>query len=86
MRTQYEKKDEKKKIEESTIVKLPKLVISKFGGTALAWFRFWIPFETKDHKQDRIRPATKHSYLKEFLNPTSSLLYLRATPVRNNFF
>ena len=45
MRNQFEKKEEKKK--EDPKAKLPKLVISKFEGTALDWFRFWCQIETE---------------------------------------
>ena len=49
--------------------KLPKLIISKFEGTALDWFRFWNQFETQTDPQDHISSVTKYSYLKEFLLP-----------------
>ena len=50
-------------------MKLPKLVISKFKGTALDWLRFRNQFETETDQQDQISPVTKYSYLKEFLLP-----------------
>ena len=50
-------------------MKLPKLVVSKFEGTALDWFRFWSQFETEIDQQDNINPVTEYSYLKEFLLP-----------------
>ena len=54
--------------QESTKVKLPKLIISKFQGTHLDWYRFWNQFEAEI---DRIKidPVTKFSYLKELLLP-----------------
>ena len=52
MRKQFEKKEGKKK--EDPKAKLPKLVISKFEGTALDWFRFWNQFETEIDQQDHI--------------------------------
>ena len=67
MRKLFEKKEGKNK--EDPKVKLPKLVISKFEGTALDWFRFWNQFETEIDQQDHISPVTKYSYLKEFLLP-----------------
>ena len=67
MRKQFEKKEGKKK--EYSEAKLSKLVISKFEGTALDWFRFWNQFETEIDQQDHISPVTKYSYLKEFLLP-----------------
>ena len=67
MRKQFEKKEGKKK--EYPEAKLSKLVISKFEGTALDWFRFWNQFETEIDQQDHISPVTKYSYLKEFLLP-----------------
>ena len=63
MRKQFEKKEGKKK---NPKAKLPKLVISKFEGTALDRFRFWNQFETEIDQQDHISPVTKYSYLKEF--------------------
>ena len=68
MRRIYVDSEGKKSASESNKVKLPKLVISKFEGTALDWFHFWNQFETKTDKQD-ISPVTKLSYLKEFLFP-----------------
>ena len=69
MKIDYENREERKHSDGSTVkVKLPKLVISKFEGTALDWFRFWNQFETEVDKQD-ISPVTKFSYLKEFLFP-----------------
>ena len=67
MRKQFEKKEEQKKEDPKT--KLPKLIISKFEGTALDWFRFWNQFEIEIDQQDYIIPVTKHSYLKEFSLP-----------------
>ena len=45
------------------------MVVSKFEGTALDWFRFWNQFETEIDQQGHISPVTKYSYLKEFLLP-----------------
>ena len=67
MRNQFEKKEQKK--EEDPKAKMPKLVISKFDGTDLDWFKFWNQFETEIDQQDHIPPVTKYSYLKEFLLP-----------------
>ena len=68
MRRKYVNSEEKKSASESNKVKLPKLVILKFEGTALDWFRFWNQFETEIDKQD-ISFVTKFPYLKEFLIP-----------------
>ena len=46
MRKKYVDSEGKKSASESNKVKLPKLVISKFKGTALDWFRIWNQFET----------------------------------------
>ena len=67
MRKQFEKKEGKTK--EDPQAKLPKLVISKFEGTALDGFTFWNQFDTGIDQQDHISPVTKYSYLKEFLLP-----------------
>ena len=67
MRKQFEKKERKNK--EDPKAKLPKLVNSKFEGTALDCFRFWNQFETEIDQQDHISPVTKYSYLKEFYYP-----------------
>ena len=66
MRKKYVDSEGKKSASESNKVKLPKLVISKFEGTALDWFHFWNQFETEIDKKD-ISLVTKFSYLKEFL-------------------
>ena len=90
IRKQFEKKEEKKK--EDPKAKLPKLVNSKFKGTAWDWFRFWNQFETEIDQQDNITPVTKYSYLKEFLLPHVQKLvdslpfHLKATPVLKQFF
>ena len=87
----YENKEEKKLSDDSSVkVKFPKLVISKFEGTALDWFPFWNLFESELDKQD-ISPVTKFSYLKELLFPQVRKLidsflftseeYSRAKPV-----
>ena len=68
MRQKYVDSEGKKSASESNKIKLPKLVISKFEGTALDWFHFWNQFETEIKKQD-ISPVTKFHYLKEFLFP-----------------
>ena len=47
-------------------VKLPKLVITKFEGIHLDWFRFWNQFDTEIDKVE-ISAISKFSYLKEFL-------------------
>ena len=67
MRKQFETKEGKKK--EYPKAKLPNLVISKFEGTALDWFRFWNQFKTEIDQQDHIGPVTKYSCLKGFLLP-----------------
>ena len=54
-------------------MKLPKLKITKFEGTALDWFRFWNLFET-EIDQVQISPISKFSYLKELLVPKVRLL------------
>ena len=67
----YENKEEKKLRDDSSVkVKLPKLVISKFEGTALDWLCFWNQFESeidKHYLTRLISSVTKYSYLKEFL-------------------
>ena len=68
MKKKYADSEGKESASESNKVKLPKLVISKFEGTALDWFCFWNQFETEIDKQD-ISPVTTFSYLKEFLFP-----------------
>ena len=54
------------KPDQKVSVKLLKLKITKFEGTALDWFWFWNQFETEnDHAQ--ISPISKFSYFKELL-------------------
>ena len=59
--------------EERVNVKLPKLVITKFDGTSLDWFRFWNQFESEIDKAE-IGSVSKFSYLKELLIPRVRLL------------
>ncbi len=54
--------------EQSSKVKLPKLIITKFQGTNLDWFRFWNQYEAEIDKA-KIDSVTKFSYLKELLVP-----------------
>ena len=51
MKLEMKKKNEDKDIivNRNIQVKLPKLVITKFEGTHLDWFRFWNQFETELH-------------------------------------
>ena len=49
-------------------VKMPKLVITKFNGTAQDWLRFWGQFETQIDKSS-VAAVTKFSYLKELVEP-----------------
>ena len=69
---EYEKRD-KIVNEERVNVKLPKLVITKFDGTSLDWFRFWNQFESEIDKAE-IGSVSKFSYLKELLIPRVRLL------------
>ena len=77
-------RDEIVKSDEKVSVKLPKLKITKFEGTALDWFWFWNQFQT-EIDQVQISPISKFSYLKELLVPKvrllidGYLLHLRAT-------
>ena len=64
---EYEKRD-KIVNEERVNVKLPKLVITKFDGTSLDWFRFWNQFESEIDKAE-IDPVSTFPYLKELLIP-----------------
>ena len=66
-------RDEIVKSDEKLRVKLPKLKITKFEGTALDWFRFWNQFET-EIDQVQISLISKFSYLKELLVPKVRLL------------
>ena len=66
-------RDEIVKSDEKVSVKLPKLKITKFEGTALDWFWFWNQFET-EIAQVQISPISKLSYLKELLVPKVRLL------------
>ena len=65
----------KKSEERAAIVKLPKLTITKFVGTAIDGFRLWIQFETKTDEAD-INPVSKLSYLRELLIPKVFPFYL----------
>ena len=48
--------------------KLPKLVITKFGGELTDWPRFWNQFEAEIDRSE-VAAVTKFSYLKELVNP-----------------
>ena len=51
----------------SNVVKMPKLVITKFDGTPQDWVRFWGQFETQIDKSSTPE-VTKFSYLKELVD------------------
>ena len=51
----------------SEVVKMPKLVITKFDGTPQDWMRFWGQFETQIGKSSA-PVVTKFSYLKELVD------------------
>ncbi|KAK2546733.1 hypothetical protein P5673_033632 [Acropora cervicornis] len=51
----------------SNVVKMPKLVITKFDGTPQDWVRFWGQFETQIDKSSTLE-VTKFSYLKELVD------------------
>ena len=53
------------KSDEKVSVKLPKLKIAKFEGTASGWFRLWNQFKT-EIDQVQISLISKFSHLKEF--------------------
>ena len=54
-------------------VKLPKLVIAKFKGTHIDWFRFWNQYESEIDRSE-LHPVSKINYLKELLAPNKRLL------------
>ena len=69
IKTNEDRINEREQIRDNTTkVKLPKLVITKFEGTHLDWLRFWSQFETEIDKSN-ISSVGKFSYLKELLNP-----------------
>ena len=61
-------RDEMVKYYEKMSVRLPKLKITTFEGTALHWFWFWNQFET-EIIQIQISSISKLSYLQEFFIP-----------------
>ena len=72
---EYEKRDNTVNGERPN-AKLPKLVITKFDGTFLNWFRFWNQFESEVGKA-QISPVSKFSFFrseKELLIPKVRLL------------
>ena len=54
LQIKYKKHEKRDRIvnEERVIVKLPKLVITKFDGTFLDWFPFWNQFESENDKAE----------------------------------
>ena len=68
MKYAQEKKDQVADKEPSTTrAKLPKLVITKFNGTHLDWFRFWNQYQAEIDRNQSISAVTKFSYLKELV-------------------
>ena len=47
---------------------LPKLIVNKFEGTNLDWYKFWSQFETDIDHTD-VTTVSKFSYLKELVVP-----------------
>lgn len=58
-----EKKDIVVNGEKRVQVRLPNIVITKFEGSSLYWFRFWNHAETKIDKLE-VSPISKFLYLK----------------------
>ena len=62
----YEMREEKIVREErSKTVKLPRLYITKFEGTHIAWFRFWNQYEAEIDRSE-LHPVSKFNYLKSY--------------------
>ena len=51
----------------SNVVRMPKLVITKFDGTPQDWLRFWGQFKS-EIDESSAPEVTKFSYLKELVN------------------
>ena len=81
IKKQMKTKEEENSICNTVKVRLPKLIITKFEGTHLDWFRFWNQFQTEINKSD-ISPVSKFSYLKEFL-PHRVRLLIDGLPFTN---
>ena len=60
-----EKKDVVVNGEKRVQVILPSIIITKFEGSSLYWFRFWNQVETKIDKL-KVSPISKFLYLKVF--------------------
>ena len=54
-------------------VKLAKLIITKFEGTHIDWFRFWNQYESEIDRSE-LHPVSKFNYPKELLAPKVRLL------------
>ena len=67
------KEEERGSSTAKTVVKLPKLEISKFKGTHIDWVRFWNQFEAEIDSVT-LAEVSKFSYLKELLLPQVSVL------------
>ena len=70
MKQQHEfiEKQELKKKEQDTAVKLPKLEIVVFSGDKLKWTEFWDAFENAVHNNARVSNIEKFNYLRSKLN------------------
>ena len=70
MKQQHEfiEKQELKKKEQDTAVKLPKLEIVVFSGDKLKWTEFWDAFENAVHNNARLSNIEKFNYLRSKLN------------------
>ena len=67
MREEFQIREKTKADNVNCKVKLPKLLITKFNGTHLDWFRFWNQFES-DIEKSELSPMSKFSYLKELVS------------------
>ena len=54
-------------------VKLPKLVITRFNGTHIDWFRFCKQFESEIERSE-LPAVSKFSYLKELISPKVGII------------
>ena len=69
----YEMKVEIVREERYENVNLPKLIIMKFEGAHIDWFRFWNQYESEIDRSE-LHPVSKFNYLKEILAPKVRLL------------
>ena len=66
-------------------VKLPKLIIEKYGGEISQWQEFWSQYETAIHNNDTLCKKEKFTYLRSYLTGAAARAVAGLTMTDSNY-